>query len=100
MSCALELKANVSTGRPLTAAALSREVSTFISIHLTGEPYFACHNEFERINKHQLSGMYYNWKAECFGMGPFTHEKRPFPLLRTSAVPPTGIWPVNMEMNR
>lgn len=40
------------------------EVSTFISIHLMGEPYFACHNEFEGINKHQLSRMYYNWKAE------------------------------------
>lgn len=41
-----------------------REVSSFIGIHLMGEPYFACHNEFEGINKHQLSGMYYNWKAE------------------------------------
>lgn len=29
-----------------------------------GELYFECHNELEEINKHQLIGMYYNWKPE------------------------------------
>lgn len=41
-----------------------RKVSAFISNHLMGDAYFACYNEFEGINKHQLSGMYYNWIAE------------------------------------
>lgn len=59
----LEPKANIN--RKTSESSLTVEVFTFISIHLMGEPYFACHNEFEGINKHQLSGMYYNWKAEC-----------------------------------
>lgn len=36
---------------------------SFISIRPLGKTYFACCNEFEGINNHQLSGMCYNWKA-------------------------------------
>lgn len=63
-----------------------------------GDPYFACHNEFEGINKHQLSGMYYNWKAECLEWVR-SHARSAVSLLGTSTVPVKGIWPVNVEMN-
>ena len=63
-----------------------------------GEPYFACHNEFEGINKHQLSGMYYNWKAEHLEWLR-SHTRSAVFLLRISTVPLKGIWPVNVEMN-
>lgn len=75
-----------------------REVSSFISIHLRGEPYFACHNEFEEINKHQLSGMYYNWKAERLEWVR-SHTRSAVFLLRISTVPLKGIGSVNVEMN-
>lgn len=84
----------------LWQAPYCREVSTFISIHLMGEPYFACHNEFEGINKHQLSGLYYNWKAECLEWVRSHAQQAPFFLLRISAVPLKWIWSTSVEMKR
>lgn len=75
-----------------------QEISSFISIHLMGDPYFACHNEFEGINKHQLSGMYYNWKADRLERVR-AHARSVVSLLGTSTAPVKGILPVNVEMN-
>lgn len=46
---------------------------TYISIPLMRELYFTCYNEFEGINKHQLSRMYYNWKTECLEFSHTIH---------------------------
>lgn len=82
----------------MTAESLWRRFFAPLSIHLMGEPYFACHNELEGINKHQLSGMYYNWKVEH--LESFcSHTRSVVSLLRISTFTVKGMWPVRVEMN-
>lgn len=81
-----------------SSSTLEKVFFSPLSIHLMGEAYFACHNELEGINKHQLSGMYYNWKVER--LESFcSHTRSVVSLLRISTFTVKGMWPVHMEMN-
>lgn len=57
-------KFRASTDRQDHSSARRVFLPPFLSIHLMGEAYFACHNELAGINKHRLSRMYYKWRAE------------------------------------